>query len=143
MEMLVLRLRLWTTLEILNRPASIATSVCNIENSGASASAYCAENPEVLTLWFDPDEAVVGKFVRPPPFAKVLFFNLTNAREIFISKFHKLVIIYRDVFSSLSLRERRDVFLSVGPAMRRVSRHLMGIWKNKPSETVDANEIGQ
>jgi hypothetical protein len=47
------------------------------------------------------------------------------------------------VYSTTQLRKRRDVFLPVGPAMRRVSGHLMGIWKNKPSVMVDANEIGQ
>jgi hypothetical protein len=55
----------------------VRVSICSTENSDASASAYCAENPGVLALWFDPDEAVVSKFVRPPPFAKVLSFNLT------------------------------------------------------------------
>jgi hypothetical protein len=62
-------------------------------DSDASASAYCAENPGVLVLWVGPDEAVVGKFVRPPPFAKVLSFNLTSVLDIFISKLHELVII--------------------------------------------------
>jgi hypothetical protein len=77
--------------EILNRPASI----CSTENSDASASAYCAKNPGAWALWFGPDGAVISKFVRPPPFAKVLSFNLTNVRDIFISKFHELVIIYK------------------------------------------------
>jgi hypothetical protein len=79
--------------EKLSRPAYIAVR-CNAKNSDASASAYCAENPGVLALWFGPDEAVVSKFVRPPPFAKALSFNLTNVRNVFISKFHELEIVY-------------------------------------------------
>jgi hypothetical protein len=131
-SMVILRLRLWTTFEILNRPVPIAASTCSAENLDASASAYCAQNPGVWALWFGPDRTVVSKLVRPPPFAKVLSFNLTNARGIFISKFHELEIIYKGVLNNLSLRKRRNVFLPGGPAMRRISGHLMGIWKNKP-----------
>jgi hypothetical protein len=122
---------------------SIATSICSIENSGAFASAYYAENPGVLALWLGLDWTVIDKPFRFPPFAKALSFNLTNVRDIFISKFRELEIIYKGVFNNLSLRKRRDVFLPVGPAVRSVSGHLMGIWKNEPSEMVDANEIGQ
>jgi hypothetical protein len=88
-------------------------------------------------MWFGPDWAVVSKFVRPPPFAKVLSFNLTNTRDIFISKFHELEIVYKGVFNNSSLRKSRDVFLPVGPTVLRVSGHLMGIWKNKPSKMVE------
>jgi hypothetical protein len=105
-EMIMYRLRLWTTFGILNRPASI----CGIENSSAHASAYCAENSGVLALWFDPDGAVVSKFIRPPPSAKVLSFNLTNTRDIFtrdvfISRFHKLVITCIRCIQQLKLAE--------------------------------------
>jgi hypothetical protein len=78
----------------------IATSIFSIENSGSFASDYCDENPGVLALWFDPDEAIVSKFVRPPPFVKALSFNLTNTRDVFISKFHGLVIVYKGVFNN-------------------------------------------
>jgi hypothetical protein len=116
---------------LLTRVTCITANESYAINFGlAEASASYAENPGVLAIWFGPDWAVVSKFVRPPPLTKALFFNLANARDIFISRFHELESIYE------------DVFLSVGLAMRRVPRHLMCIWQNKPSEMVDANEIG-
>jgi hypothetical protein len=119
--MVIFRLRLWTTFEILNRPVPVATSVCGAKSLDTLVSAYRAENSGIWALWLDQDWTVVSKFVRPPPFAKALFFNLISVRDIFISRFHELEIIYK------------GVFLPVGPAMRRVSGHLMGIWKNKTS----------
>jgi hypothetical protein len=49
---LLARMTYLSDFEILDRPASIAASICNAENLDASVSAYCTENPGVWALWF-------------------------------------------------------------------------------------------
>jgi hypothetical protein len=81
----------------LNRPASI----CSIENSDASVSDYCAENPGVLALWPGLDGAAVSKPFRPTPPAKALFSNLINAQGI----------AARDSSENITVKQKNIIFL--------------------------------
>jgi hypothetical protein len=100
MRRLLARMTCPSDFEILNKPAFNAKSVCGAKNLDTLVSAYRAENSGIWTLWFNQDWTVVSKFVRPPPFVKALSFNLTNTRDVFISKFHELVIVYKGVFNN-------------------------------------------
>jgi hypothetical protein len=132
--MVILGLRRMAACLFGHGPVIVPVLAYNVKNLDTQISISCTENSGVFTLWLGPDGisvskfASVSKFVRPPPFAKAPLFNLANVLDIFISKFHELVIVYiRCIRQIKPAGTCRDIFLPDGPTVQRILGQLIGI----------------
>jgi hypothetical protein len=101
-EMIMCRLRLWTT--------SLSTCKPVFGSTLTAASDYSVENLDILALLLDSGRPVVDSLSRSQSSVKLQSSRLINVHGISITKFHELSVTYKGMSSNLNWRTHK--FLS-------------------------------